>query len=217
MLWQTAWILATSPDPSVRDGARAVELASRAVQLSGGQEPRAFDALAAALAETEKFSAAVEAAEQASAMALARDDDALADAIDAADSPLPPGLAVSPAGSRPCRPIMCRRQRISRRPARARSISGGGSLRGGRGKQPAAAGKHVPAGRGKIARRRREKPVGHGRRAVVELNDVERVFVPLASPAARGGRGATFDDQDSAGSVACRKSSPAETLSLAGG
>ena len=81
MLWQTAWILATSPDPSIRDGARGVELASRAVQLSGGREPRAFDALAAALAETEKFSAAVEAAEQASALALARDDDALVDAI----------------------------------------------------------------------------------------------------------------------------------------
>ena len=82
MLWQTAWILATSPDPSVRDGARAVELASRAIQLSGGQEPCAFDALAAALAETEKFSAAVEAAEQASTMALARGDAALADAIE---------------------------------------------------------------------------------------------------------------------------------------
>ena len=40
MLWQTAWILATSPDPSIRDGARAVGLATRAVQLSKGQEPR---------------------------------------------------------------------------------------------------------------------------------------------------------------------------------
>ena len=38
MLWQTAWILATSADPSVRDGARAVELARRAIQLSDGQE-----------------------------------------------------------------------------------------------------------------------------------------------------------------------------------
>ena len=42
---------------------------------------RAFDALAAALAETEQFSAAVDAAEQASTMALARNDAALADAI----------------------------------------------------------------------------------------------------------------------------------------
>jgi tetratricopeptide (TPR) repeat protein len=82
MLWQTAWILATSPDASVRHGTRAVELATRAIQLSGGQEPRAIDALAAALAETNKFSAAIEAAEHASAIALARSDDALADAID---------------------------------------------------------------------------------------------------------------------------------------
>ena len=81
ILWQTAWLLATSPDSSVRDGARAVQLATRAVQLSGGREARAFDALAAALAETEEFSAAVEAAEQASAIALIRNDDALASAI----------------------------------------------------------------------------------------------------------------------------------------
>jgi tetratricopeptide (TPR) repeat protein len=82
MLWQTAWILATSPEPSVRDGDRAVEMASRAIELSGGREPRAFDALAAALADTGKFPAAVEAADQASAAALARGDDALVDAIE---------------------------------------------------------------------------------------------------------------------------------------
>ena len=45
-----------------------------------------------------EFAAAVDAAEQASTMALTRGNDAaLADAIDAADAPLPPGLAVSPA------------------------------------------------------------------------------------------------------------------------
>jgi serine/threonine-protein kinase len=82
MLWQTAWVLATSPDPTIRNGAQAADLANRAVTLSGGQEVRALDALAAALAETEKFSAAVAAAGQASAMALARNDDALASAID---------------------------------------------------------------------------------------------------------------------------------------
>ncbi len=38
MLWQAAWILATSPDSTVRDGNRAVELARRAVDLSAGQE-----------------------------------------------------------------------------------------------------------------------------------------------------------------------------------
>ena len=82
MLWQTAWILATSPDGSSRNGARAVELATKAVQLSEGKEVHAFDALAAALAETGDFSAAVEVAEKASAMALVRNDDKLTDAIE---------------------------------------------------------------------------------------------------------------------------------------
>jgi tetratricopeptide (TPR) repeat protein len=80
-LWHTAWILATNPDPSIRDGVRAVRLATRATQLSGGREPRAFDALAAALAESEKFPAAIEAAERASAAALGRGDQVLAEAI----------------------------------------------------------------------------------------------------------------------------------------
>ena len=113
MLWQTAWILATSPDPSVRDGARAVELATRAIQLSKGQEVRAFDALAAALAETEEFSAAVDAAEQASTMALAARRRRVGRRHRAADAPLPPGLAVSPAGDRR-RPGTHRRERRSK-------------------------------------------------------------------------------------------------------
>ncbi len=55
ILWQTAWILATDPDPLIRDGARAVELAKKAVDLSQGQDLHALDALAAALAETGQF------------------------------------------------------------------------------------------------------------------------------------------------------------------
>jgi tetratricopeptide (TPR) repeat protein len=82
MLWQSAWILATNPDPAGRDGLRAVGLAQHAIQLSGGQDARAFDALAAALAETGEFSAAVDVAEQASAQALARGDAELVDAIE---------------------------------------------------------------------------------------------------------------------------------------
>ena len=82
ILWQTAWMLATSPESSIRNGARAVGLANRAIQLSGGQEVRAFDALAAALAETEKFPAAVDAAEHAAAIAQAHGDKVLVDAIE---------------------------------------------------------------------------------------------------------------------------------------
>ncbi|HEX4146272.1 MAG TPA: tetratricopeptide repeat protein [Pirellulales bacterium] len=73
-LCATAWILATSPDPSVRDGARAVELARRAIELPPGGDPRAYDTLAAALAEVKDFSAAVGAAKKAATMALIRDD-----------------------------------------------------------------------------------------------------------------------------------------------
>jgi tetratricopeptide (TPR) repeat protein len=79
--WRTAWILATSPDPAVRNGAHAVELANRSIELSGGQDPHAFDALAAALAEIKNFPAAIQAADQASALALSRGDKALVDAI----------------------------------------------------------------------------------------------------------------------------------------
>jgi tetratricopeptide (TPR) repeat protein len=80
-LWQTAWILATNPDASIRNGAEGVELATRAIRLSGGREPRAFDALAAALAESKNFSAAVEVAEQASAAALVRGDSKLIESL----------------------------------------------------------------------------------------------------------------------------------------
>jgi tetratricopeptide (TPR) repeat protein len=83
LLWQIAWILSTSPDSSVHNGPRAVQLARRATELSGGREPRAFDALAAALAETEHFTAAVDAATKALALARAAGDDALVAAINA--------------------------------------------------------------------------------------------------------------------------------------
>ncbi len=75
------WILATSSDASIRDGAQAVDLANRAIELSHGREVRAFDALAAGLAESEQFTSAVGVAQQASVMALARGDDALAEEI----------------------------------------------------------------------------------------------------------------------------------------
>ena len=35
-----AWVLATCPAASIRNGARAIELAQRASQLSGGRDPR---------------------------------------------------------------------------------------------------------------------------------------------------------------------------------
>lgn len=60
-----AWTLATSDDPAVRDGARAVALAQRASELSGGESPQALDTLAAAYAESGDFEKATQTARQA--------------------------------------------------------------------------------------------------------------------------------------------------------
>jgi len=54
-----AWILACSPDAAVRNGARAVQLALRAGQLSGGKDPRVIGALAAAYAEAGQYADAI--------------------------------------------------------------------------------------------------------------------------------------------------------------
>jgi protein O-mannosyl-transferase len=64
-----AWILATSSDVSIRDGARAVTLAVKAVQFSGGRDPNFVRTLAAARAEAGQFAEAVATAEAAKALA----------------------------------------------------------------------------------------------------------------------------------------------------
>jgi tetratricopeptide (TPR) repeat protein len=56
-----AWHLATLPDESLRDGARAVALA----EAAGGETPRALDIRAAAYAEAGRYEEAVAAAQQA--------------------------------------------------------------------------------------------------------------------------------------------------------
>ena len=81
MLRHMAWILATDPDPLIRDGARALELAKKAVDLSQGQDLDALDALAAALAETGQFSAAADVAWQASMAASAQSKSELSTAL----------------------------------------------------------------------------------------------------------------------------------------
>jgi tetratricopeptide (TPR) repeat protein len=80
---KAAWILATHPVATVRNGEQAVAFAQRALQLSGGEEPAILDTLAAAYAEVGRFSAAVETAQRALALASARRDRALVDALDA--------------------------------------------------------------------------------------------------------------------------------------
>lgn len=60
-----AWVLATCPDPSLRNGNQAVELAQRANVLSGGTNPAILETLAAANAEAGHFPDAVAIARQA--------------------------------------------------------------------------------------------------------------------------------------------------------
>ena len=62
LLNNTAWLLATSPDASLRNGVEAVGYARRAAQLTRGQEPVILGTLAAAYAEEGQFSDAVETA-----------------------------------------------------------------------------------------------------------------------------------------------------------
>jgi len=71
LLGQAAWVLATNPKASVRNGDEAVELASRAVKLSGAKDPAALDTLAAAYAEAGRFPDAVQTARLALALAPA--------------------------------------------------------------------------------------------------------------------------------------------------
>jgi len=69
LLSQAAWVLATNPQASIRNGSEAVELAARAVKLSGAKDPATLDTLAAAYAEAGRFPEAVQTARQALALA----------------------------------------------------------------------------------------------------------------------------------------------------
>ena len=60
-----AWLLATSSNASVRDGAKAVQLAKQADRLTGGNDPIILHTLAAAYAENGQFHEAVEATRRA--------------------------------------------------------------------------------------------------------------------------------------------------------
>ena len=59
-----AWLLATSPQASQRDGKTAVDLARQAEELTGEENPIILRTLAAALAEAGRFSEALETAQQ---------------------------------------------------------------------------------------------------------------------------------------------------------
>jgi len=83
LLNNTAWILATNPNVSIRNGAEAVTLAQQAVALTGGQEPNVLGTLAVALAETGKFSEAIQTTEKAIELAKQQNKAALAESLQA--------------------------------------------------------------------------------------------------------------------------------------
>jgi Flp pilus assembly protein TadD len=76
-----AWVLATAPDDSLRDGNRAVALAESALQLAGGISPILHRTLAAAYAETGRFDEAIETARQGQALAEREGNRSLAEEL----------------------------------------------------------------------------------------------------------------------------------------
>ena len=77
-----AWALSTCPDASLRNGAKAIELAEKADQLSGGKNPIFIRTLAAAYAENGRFNDAIETAQRALQLATAQDNFALANKLE---------------------------------------------------------------------------------------------------------------------------------------
>jgi protein O-mannosyl-transferase len=73
-----AWVFATCPEDSIRDGTRAVELAEKAFRISGGKIPMIYRVLAAAYAENGRFADAIETAQRGAELATSQGNPALA-------------------------------------------------------------------------------------------------------------------------------------------
>jgi tetratricopeptide (TPR) repeat protein len=78
-----ARVLSACPDASLRNGARAIELAKKAVELSERKNPNPIfvRTLAAAYAEAGRFNDAIDTAQTALRLALAQENSALADEL----------------------------------------------------------------------------------------------------------------------------------------
>jgi tetratricopeptide (TPR) repeat protein len=77
-----AWLLATCPQASLRNGDKAVELARQANDLAGGKNPVILGTLAAAFAEAGQFGDAVQSARKAIELARAARRQDLAEKLD---------------------------------------------------------------------------------------------------------------------------------------
>jgi tetratricopeptide (TPR) repeat protein len=76
-----AWALATAPQSTIRDGTRALELASKANQSTGGANLQILRTLAAAYAETGDFANAVQTAQRALQLAVAQSNTQVSEAL----------------------------------------------------------------------------------------------------------------------------------------
>ena len=73
-----AWVLASFPEALIRNGDKALRLADRANQLSGGKDPAVLRTLAAAYAENGRFTEATVTAESGLQLANTQDNSGLA-------------------------------------------------------------------------------------------------------------------------------------------
>jgi tetratricopeptide (TPR) repeat protein len=72
-----AWLLATGSNPSLRNGARAVQFAQQADELSGGTNALVLRTLAAAYAEAGQFGRAIKSAQAAMQLGQSQGNDSL--------------------------------------------------------------------------------------------------------------------------------------------
>ena len=77
-----AWLLATCPDASLRNGARAIQLAQQGDQLSGGTNAVVLRTLAAGYAEAGQFGKAIESGRAATRLAQMQGDNSLAEELE---------------------------------------------------------------------------------------------------------------------------------------
>ena len=76
-----AWVLATCPDRSVRDGKKALDHATKSCELTGYQDAGSLDTLAAAHAEARQFDDAVQRAKQAILLASETEKGAMSERL----------------------------------------------------------------------------------------------------------------------------------------
>jgi tetratricopeptide (TPR) repeat protein len=80
-LTHMAWVLATSPQASVRNGVKAVALVEQVEQLAKGRNPLVLETLATAYAEAGRFPEAVATAERAQQLAVQQGNTSLTDIL----------------------------------------------------------------------------------------------------------------------------------------